>query len=233
MSRVGRRINEERMKKGITPKQLGKKCGVAESYILEIESGKRILNDKLISQISKVLGVNLDDNIIDETPTKQDSRTDGNKNTLQKPGVAPIKRSDVEPLPQWELAFSNIIKQVPIYNIELTKIKGNRSFPIVDKKVEGYNPDKLIYIEAPDDSLNQYRILKGDRCLIYLNQEFISGGFHLVEYDQTKYLRKVKRLEGNNIQLIDGNKNDKSVIKNIKEVKILGRLIRVEVDFSK
>ena len=231
MSRVGKRIKEERVKKGISPKQLGQKCGVAESYIIDIESGKKIINDKLISQISKILGVNLDDNIIDEAPKQQENTQTSNAKVQSK--LSPIKRTEVEPLPQWELAFSNIIKEVPIFNIELTNIKGHKSFPIIDKKVEGYNPDKLIYVEAPDDSLNQYRIHKGDRCLIYLNQEIVNGSFQLVEFDKTKSIKKIKRIDGSNIQLIDGIKNEKSVVKNSKDIKILGKVIRIEIDLIK
>lgn len=229
MSRLGKRINEERIKKGITPKQLGKKCGVAESYILDIESGRKIINDKLISQISKILGVNLDDNTFDEAPQKEVE-----KPITATPGLdksTRVKRSNVEPLPQWEGAFTNIIKEVPIYKLDMTSILGYKSFPIINKKVEGFNPDKLIYINAPDESLSQYRIFKGDRCLIYLNQEIKNGGFHFIEYEQKKLIRKVKRLDGNTVQLIEGLKDEKSIKVNIKNIKVLGRLIRVEIDF--
>jgi len=114
----------------------------------------------------------------------------------------------------------------------MVNITGYKSFPIIDKKVEGFNPDKLVYIELSDDSLSQYRMKKNDRCLIYLNQELKNNSFHLVEYDNKKYLRKVRRVEGNKIQLIKGTIDDAAVIKNMKEIKIIGKLIRVEIDFK-
>jgi len=228
---VGQMIKEVRTKKGMSPKQLGNKCGVSESFILEVERGTKIINEKLISQISKVLGTNLDEIMILEPPKEEKQKEIIEKKPQNIVDRVSVKRSDVEPLDQWTDALSNIIKKIPIYDIGLSNIKKHKSFPIIDKKVEGFNPDKLIYIELSDDTLSQYRMKKGDRCLIYLNPEFMNNTFQLVEYDNKKYLRKVKKLEGNKIQLSEGIKDDKIVVKNMKEVKIIGRLIRVEIDF--
>lgn len=232
MSRVGQRIKEERTKKGMTPKQLGKKCGVAESFIMDIESGRKILNEKLLAQISKVLDANLEETMVLEASAEEKKVQESLEEKPQKfMETSSVKRREVEPLAQWEEAFSNIIKQVPIYDMKMNNIKGYKSFPIIDKKVEGFNPDKLVYIHLPDDSLYQYRMKKGDRCLIYLNHEPIHGTFQLVEYDNKRYLRKVKKIEGNKIQLIEGTQDGNAIIKDLKEIKVLGRLIRVEIDF--
>lgn len=232
MSRIGKRIKEERLKKGLPLKQLRRKCGVSESFILDIESGSKIINEKLLAQISKVLGVNLEENMAlqssNEEEIKKEAIPKKSKSFIDK---ATTKRSEVEPLPQWEEALSNIIKKVPIYDMDMSRIKDYKHFPILDKKVEGFHPDKLIYIQLGDDSLSPYRMRKGDRCLIYLNREFVNGSFNLVEYDNKKRLRKLKKVTGNKLQLIEGTQDDKMVVKDIKEVKIIGRLIRVEIDF--
>lgn len=232
MSRIGKRIKEERTKQGLTAKQLGKKCGTTESFILDIESGTKIINEKLLAQISKVLGTKLEESMLIEASEEkkpQEERADKKPQKVME--TQTVKRSEVEPLPQWGDALSNIIKQIPIYDINMLKSKGYKNFPIIDKKVEGYNPDKLAYIEAPDDSLLQYRIKKGDRCLIYLNNEFKHGNFYLVEYDNKRLIRKIKKLEGNKIQLVEGTQDNKAIILDLKKVKIFGKLIRVEIDF--
>jgi len=232
MSRVGKRIQEERIKKGLSPKQLGKKCGVAESFILDIESGSKIINEKVLAQISKVLGTNLEESMSMTEAIKEEKVQ---KTIQKKPQNFTAKssggRSEVQPLPMWEDALSNIIKKIPIYDIEMTSIKGYKSFPIIDKKVEGFNPDKLIYIQLADDILTQFRIKKGDRCLISLNHELKNNSFNLIEYNKKKYLRKVRKVDGNKLQLMSGTSEDKVVVKDIKEIKVLGRLIRVEIDF--
>ena len=57
MSRLGETIRAARLKKGLTPKALGKKCGVAESFINDVEMGTRIVSDDQAQRILKVLGV--------------------------------------------------------------------------------------------------------------------------------------------------------------------------------
>ncbi|SCY79682.1 helix-turn-helix domain-containing protein [Alkaliphilus peptidifermentans] len=231
MSRVGKRIQDERIKKGMTPKQLGKKCGVAESFIIDIEGGRKIINEKLFAQISKALGTDLEEAMI-LAPNEDEKREEKIERKLPKPTAdRSIKRNDIEPFAQWGEALSNIIKQIPIYDVEMVSIRGYKAFPVIDKKVEGFNPDKLIYIEAADDSLSQYRIKRNDRCLIYLNHEFMNGSFHLLEYDNKRYLRRIKKVDGNKVQLIEGTGDKKPIIIDVKGIKILGRLIRVEIDF--
>ena len=211
----------------MTPKQLGKKCGVAESFVLDIETGKKIVNEKLLSQISKVLGVNLEEDMVPEVPMEE--AKPNSAKAIKAVEAVPQRRLEVVPLDQWGDALSNIIKKIPIYDMAMENIKGYKNFPIIERKVEGFHPDKLVYIEILDDTMGQYRIRKGDRALIYLNHEFMNGAFQLVEYDGKRRLRKMKKLEGNKVQLTEGD--GQGVTKEIKDVKVIGRVIRVEIDF--
>ena len=45
MSRVGEKIKEARLKAGMTQKALGKKLGVAEKFINEVEIGRKIVQE--------------------------------------------------------------------------------------------------------------------------------------------------------------------------------------------
>ncbi|HBG75412.1 MAG TPA: DNA-binding protein, partial [Clostridiales bacterium] len=47
MNRLGQKVKEARIKKGWTPKALAKKAGISESYLLEAEDGKKIMNENL------------------------------------------------------------------------------------------------------------------------------------------------------------------------------------------
>lgn len=214
------------MKKGMSPKQLAKKCGVAEIFILDVESGKRIVNEKLLEQISKVLGKNIEEEIIAEP--SNDEKKEINKRVKVEEKIH--KREMIVPLEPWEDALSNIIKKIPIFDINMQEIKGYKSFPIINKKVEQFHPDKLAYIEMADDMLMGFRICKKDKVLLYLNQELINNSFALVEYDGKRRLRKVKRVEGHKIELISYKHEVQKVIKNLKDVKIIGRGIRVEME---
>ena len=45
MSRLGDTIRAARVKAKLTEKALGKKCGLAESYIKDVEAGRKIVSD--------------------------------------------------------------------------------------------------------------------------------------------------------------------------------------------
>jgi transcriptional regulator with XRE-family HTH domain len=56
MSRLGDAIRKARLAKKMTEKQLGRKCGMAENVIKDIESGRRIIADDQAQRILKLLG---------------------------------------------------------------------------------------------------------------------------------------------------------------------------------
>ena len=57
MSRLGDTIQKARIKARMTEKALGRKCGLAESFIKDVESGRKIVSDEQAQRILKVLGV--------------------------------------------------------------------------------------------------------------------------------------------------------------------------------
>mgnify|MGYP006392078815 FL=1 len=57
MSRLGDTIQKARIKAKMTEKALGRKCGLAESFIKDVESGRKIVSDEQAQRILKVLGV--------------------------------------------------------------------------------------------------------------------------------------------------------------------------------
>ena len=57
MSRLGDLIRTERIRQKLTPKQVAKKCGVSESYIVAVEAGTRIIGDDQARRILKTIGL--------------------------------------------------------------------------------------------------------------------------------------------------------------------------------
>ena len=55
MSRLGDAIRRARLGAKLSEKQLGKKCGMAESVIKDIESGRRIVSDEQASRSARSL----------------------------------------------------------------------------------------------------------------------------------------------------------------------------------
>lgn len=57
MSRLGDLIHLERTRRGLTPRQVAKLCSVNEKYILDVEQGKRIIQDDQARRILKKIGL--------------------------------------------------------------------------------------------------------------------------------------------------------------------------------
>ena len=57
MSRLGDLIRTERIRQKLTPKQVARKCGVSESYIVAVEAGTRIIGDDQARRILKTIGL--------------------------------------------------------------------------------------------------------------------------------------------------------------------------------
>ncbi|NLB22723.1 MAG: helix-turn-helix transcriptional regulator, partial [Clostridium sp.] len=53
MSRVGENIRKVREASGMTEKTLAKNLGVAERFIIDVEGGRRVMNESMIQRCSK------------------------------------------------------------------------------------------------------------------------------------------------------------------------------------
>ena len=222
MSRIGEKIKYARQEQKIPLKQLGKMCGVSESYLNEIESGKRVINDSMIIKISGILKIDLNEQAY--SSAEEDENT---KIELNEP------KKDKKITEEWQNAFSSIIKDVPVYNISMDVALEYKHLPIIDKKVEGYNPEKLIFIKVPDNSQSGFRIKKDDIVMVLLNTEILNNCLCLMEYDNKRVIRHIKRLDGSNVLLLYNQDGIKTETRDFHEMKILGHLIRAEIDLTK
>lgn len=216
MSRVGKRIQDARTRTGVSAKQLAKKLGVSESFINEVESGKRIINEDLIKRVEKTLDISLDEEIFTEVAQPVENLKEvENTKVVNK---------------QMEDAFSHILKKIPVCDIYFKEIFEYKYLPILDKKVEGFNGEKIIYIKAPDDSMRGFRIQKGDRLMVYQNPEAINNSIVLLEMDGKRCIRQIKRLDANKILVISHSNDLKTETRDVKALNVIGRCIRLEVE---
>lgn len=230
MSRIGDKIKKARLEKKMELKSLAKLCGVSESYLSGVESGKKVLNDSMIKKISNVLNVSLEESLYVEEEIKEEPPKVVREAVRRD---EPVKRVSMEEAsPGWQSAFSNIIKDIPVYNIDMNEIKGYKHLPVMEKKVEGYNPEKLIYVLVPDNSLSGFRLKKGDRVMVVLNHEIYNNGLCLLEYNGKKAIRLARRLDGDRIMLLSHRDEVRGETVSIKEVKILGHCVKAEIDLG-
>ena len=218
MSRVGDRIKQVREAKGISQKQLGKKIGVAESFINEVEMGKKVLNEKFLEKISKVLGEEIEDTSIS---FQSDEHVEERKPNLVRPNEEKVKEV-------WNDAFSSVLKNVAIYKYDLAKAIGIKQMPIISNKIEGYAQDKVLFLEIENDDMIGFRICSGDIAFAHLTHEIENNAISLVDYNGERVLRQIKKIDSNKILLISNRGSLRTETVQHKDVKVIAKLDRVE-----
>lgn len=226
MSRVGEKIKAAREKSGLTQKALAKKLGVAEKFINEVELGRRVVQESFIDRAAKVLNVDLND--ISMVVTDEVLMEEKKAQAVQKEKKV-MPKTLGETSEDWTEAFSSVLKNVPIYDYQLKNILGNKQLPIYSNKVEGHPSDKVVYIKVQDNEMSGFRIMKDDLVFGYLTKELSSNSIYLVEVNGEVTIRQIKTLNSNKVLLISNNGSAKTETAEIKSIKILAKLERVEI----
>lgn len=227
MNPIAKKIKESRLKANMSEKDLAKKCGVAPSYIIQIESGKKIINEKTAETILAVFGEKVGFDFQDAAEENREAEQKAVKKEAVK--VQP-SFYEVEPTDQWAGALANIIKKFPVYEVASQKVVGHKELPILGKKVEGIAWDKLRFVRATDNELEAARIKKGDTVMISDMKEVQGKGVYLIEMNQKTMLRIVYKESANKLIVTKGVKDEPTETVEFSKVKVIGKAVRVEFD---
>ncbi|HHD2788205.1 XRE family transcriptional regulator [Clostridium perfringens] len=222
MSRVGERIKEAREKSGMTQKALAKKLGVAEKFVNEVETGRKIINESLISKVSKVLNTDLNDINMVVTDEELQKELKAEKQLRQ------TKPADVNEV--WNQAFGSVLKNVPIYDYSLAQVKGYKQLATASNKIDGHTANKVFYLKIENNDMTGYRIQENDLALCYSIKEIENNSICLVEFNGKRVIRQIKKLDNVKALLISNNGSMRTETANIKEVKSIAKLYRIEFD---
>ena len=227
MSRLGDTIRAARVKAKLTEKALGKKCGLAESFIKDVESGRKIVSDDQAQRILKLLGV---DNPIStelevaaEPPVKLRPKPRAYILPVEEQS-APDREAQAESNDAWLDALGGVVKRVPVMSPDGLVIDHVLP-PIVSGRIEGGAPDKVLYYRCPDDMLRGFRVHAGDLLLVVPASKAEDGALMLVEYGGERMVRKLLKLDGGRIQMQAFDHEFSAVVGNIQTVKVLGRCV--------
>ncbi len=235
MSRLGDLIHLERTRRGMSTKQVAKLCSIAESYLLDVEAGKRIIQDDQARRILKRIGL--------EQQTETDFSLDDIAATVDLHTVAPtLPRKEAEPekprpvasLPAedsehggiWLDALAGVLREVPVYNAAW-KVVDHKTLAAAGGRIEGGPADKALYFLAPDDSMRGFRIAQGDLLLVVPAQSPIDGAVMLVNWKGHYLVRKVK-LSGDKLMLLSYDHALDAEPVQLSSVVFLGRCARLE-----
>ena len=239
MSRLGDLIRTERVRQKMTLKQVAKKCGVSEGYLEAVEAGTRIIADDQARRILKTIGLKqqneaeftLDDiaatvDLVQVQPrmaaaaaVKKPERKEAETaySSQEEEGVAGSV---------WLDALQSVLKRVPVMNAVMKPVS-YQLVPVENGRIEGANPDKVFFYLAPDDSMRGFRIHKGDIVLTVPAQSPVDGAVMLMNYNEHRYLRKVKILDDRNVLLQSYDREYEAETVPINEIGFLSRCVKV------
>ena len=229
MSRLGDAIRKARLSAKMTEKALGRKCGMAESVIKDIESGRRIVCDDQAQRILKLLGA--------ESPVSTELEVAAEPEVKLRPrprayvmparDVAPEQQRAVdESTDAWLDALGGVVRRVPVMGPDGIVVDHVLT-PIIGGKIEGGAPDKVLYFRVPDDSLRGFRIHAGDLLLTVPESRAQDGALMLVEYGGERMVRKLMKLDGMRIQMQSFDREFEAVAAPAPQVRVLGRCVRM------
>lgn len=241
MSRLGDLIRTERIRQKMTPKQVARKCGVSESYLVAVEAGTRIIADDQARRILKAIGL--------KQQTEAEFTLDDIAATVDLAQVQPRLAEAVKKPPKkeaelaassedegvagsvWLDALQSVFKRIPVMNAVMKPV-AYRLVPVENGRIEGANPDKVFFYLAPDDSMRGFRIHKGDIVLTVPAQSPVDGAIMLMNYKEHRYLRKVKVLDDRQVLLQSYDREYEAETVPISEIGFLSRAVQVTFELQ-
>ena len=220
MNRIGEQVRLLRSKKGLTPKALGKKIGVSDSFILEVESGRRIVNEALLGRLSKALEANLNEAGSFYAPEAQTP-------PAPEPAAAKVVKRSEPALPQWEQAFTQVLADVPIYEGTMTRIVGSKKAVLENRRVDGIPADKAFYYRVDTDAYASLRLKKGDLVLLRQTGETSEAGLFLCRRGAAVRIALIKPVDNKLLVMDHGSLAAETVLP--KDIELLGRCVKGEI----
>lgn len=217
MSRLSEQIRSARLQAGISEKDLAKKCGLSVSYVIQIESGKKVVNEAMGEKLLAALGqemefIKLQEEPVDQVPTRRPSLPE-----------APIQ---IKPNDQWTDALRGVLRTYPVLRGQVTV--GETSVPIIDKKIKGFRPEELTFIELEDNHLVNQGLFKGDWIMVGLTDKVANGKLHLVEIGSKRLLGYLRQEKNKTYHFSSSPNATEANAYPPHTLKILGHALRLE-----
>ncbi len=233
MSRMGDTIRQHRTKYGLSEKQLAKKTGLSESFIRDVEQGRRIPSDDQARRMLKACGVT------DSMSTEIDTASEPEVKLRPKPRpyIIPVPENEPAPTPEqrqaqaesndaWLDALGSVVKRVPVLD-EKGLVIDHVLFPVTGGKIEGGAPDKVLVYRMENDALSGFRIHAGDLLLVVPEKNPVDDAFMLISYKGRRLIRRVKKLDGSKLMLQSYDRELKIDSVMWGEIQILGRCVKL------
>ena len=241
MSRLGDLIRTERIRQKMTPKQVAKKCGVSESYLMAVEAGTKIIADDQARRILKAIGLKqqteaeftLDDIAatvdLAQVQPRMAEAVQAKKPARKEAELAASTEDEGVAGSVWLDALQSVLKRVPVMNAVMKPVS-YQLVPVENGRIEGANPDKVFFYLVPDDSMRGFRIPRGDIVLTVPAQSPVDGAIMLMNYNEHRYLRKVKILDDRSVILQSYDREYEAETVPMSEIGFIARCVKVSFE---
>lgn len=244
MSRLGDLIKLERGRRNLSAKQVARKCGVSESYLLAVEAGTKIIADDQARRILKSMGMqqqteadfSLDDiaatvDLQSASEEMQRAQATRQREIKARPEAEKVASTEAGGVSGsiWLDALSSVLRRVPVYNAVM-KETGHRLLPVENGKIENASPEKVFYFMAPDNDMRGFRVTKGDLVLVVPAAAPVDGAMMLIQTPLGRVLRMVKKLDNFKVLLQRYDAACESEVCAMDEVHVVGRCVRLEAE---
>lgn len=216
MNRLAQKIMNARKAANMTEKELALKAGLNLNYLLQVESGKKVVNEQTAQKILDILGA-------EEQFIKHEEKEVPKKPVIPVEKKAPSTTIEV-PL-QWQSALSGVLKQYPIYIEGTDKVIGQRECIISDKKVDGIHYEKILFLKIKHSELPQLRILKDDILTLQDASTIENFKIYYFAYKSIKMVRMLK-IEGSKVLALKDLNDSKPDVYAMADIKIIGKCIK-------
>lgn len=226
MNRLAEKIKNARIAAKMTEKELAQKSGVSLSYLLQVESGKKVISEKIADQILAALNEKVEfiDPAIEAKLTAETQQVAAKKVTPVQESLK--SKNHVVPTGQWQDALAGIVKRVPIYDLVRWENIGFKEHPVIDNKVEGYNGEKLLYVKVTNNQASGLRIKMNDLVFVLEGNEIGKNGIYLLEYQNKRVIRQVMKVNNREYSLILGGATEPEIVDS-KKIKVIGKCLSV------
>ena len=226
MARVGEELKKNRLDANMTLKQVAKKLGVSESFVNEVEQGRKVVNEDLLKRFSKVFDKNISTmglgSLEEAAQTESVART---KKVIKKEVyVAP--KTPVNEL--WNQAFGENIKNVPVFDETMKSPISHKGYVVEGKKIEGFPMDKVLLVKSGSEDLKGYGIMKGDLLFGVEAKDIQGTSFMLVSVQGKNLLRRVKNLNNGSVELLSYREKEEVRKVPVKDVLPLVKFHKLE-----
>jgi phage repressor protein C with HTH and peptisase S24 domain len=137
-----------------------------------------------------------------------------------------------KPTEQWEMAFGNVLRKMPVHDLATWQIKDYKLQPLINNKIDGFAPDKVIFVRVAGQSLHGLGIKEGDVLKVVLLRDIVHNGVHIVDIGGKPSVRRLRKLDGDKVLLMEFDRENKTEIRGSKEVNVIGRCLSAEIVFS-